>query len=71
MVCRKIVNLTALTPRNRNFMMKGDKMSMADILKEVQEYFDNQPMLTPDEESLLERINVALDKYPTKGYGKD
>ena len=52
-------------------MMKGDKMSMADILKEVQEYFDNQPMLTPDEESLLERINVALDKYPTKGYGKD
>jgi len=37
-------------------------MSMADILKEVQEYFENQSMLTPDEESLLERINEALER---------
>lgn len=34
---------------------------MRELLKEVIDYFENQPILTPDEESLLERIISALN----------
>ena len=39
----------------------ADFIAVKQLLKEVANYFESQPVLTPDDESLLERINSVLN----------